>query len=86
MKKIFKNYKMFLLVPVLMITFSLLILFNNYIQTGEWFERSFELTGGTLITLDLKEPIDIKRVEDVVSEYDVNVREIRSFAGHSILV
>jgi preprotein translocase subunit SecF len=86
MKKIFINYKIFLVVPILLVLFSTVVLFNNYVQTGEWFKRSFELTGGTLITLGVKEPIDIKTIENALSDYEVNIREIRSFTGHSILI
>jgi preprotein translocase subunit SecF len=83
-----RNYKVIILVPTLLLLFSVAILFNNYFTTGEFFTRSFELKGGTLITLELSRPIDMAVLETTLSENfpGTKVRELRGFAGHSIMV
>jgi len=83
-----KNYKPLVAVPIILLAFSIFILYNQYSQTGEWFIRSFELKGGTLITLNLEAPIDAKELRTILSSKfdDVSVRELRGFAGYGVLI
>ncbi|PJE81427.1 hypothetical protein COU58_02410 [Candidatus Pacearchaeota archaeon CG10_big_fil_rev_8_21_14_0_10_32_42] len=46
-----KNYKLMLLIPLILIVGSLVYLGVNYSQTGELFKRDISLTGGTSITI-----------------------------------
>jgi preprotein translocase subunit SecF len=57
-------------------------------QTGEWFQRSIELKGGTLITVNSPSGFSIGEVTDSLeSEYGkVVVRELRSFSGYAMTV
>ncbi|UCD07732.1 MAG: protein translocase subunit SecF, partial [Candidatus Aenigmatarchaeota archaeon] len=82
-----KRYRLFLVVPVILLVFSVVVLVNGYIQTGEWFIRSIELKGGTLITINTKTPVDIDNLkEGLVGFGDVSVRELRGFAGYGVMI
>ncbi len=82
------KYKMLLIVPALLLIFSIGILVNNYSQTGEWFARSVELKGGTLISISIPNPVDINELESRLSERfgAVSVRELRGLAGYGISI
>ncbi len=82
------NYKLFLAIPVLLLLVSAGILINQYAQTGEWFQRSIELKGGTLITVNTKNKLDTSSIERELGEKfrPIHVREIRSFKGYRILI
>ncbi|MFH1445475.1 MAG: protein translocase subunit SecF [Nanoarchaeota archaeon] len=84
----FKNYKPFIAVPIMLLAVSVIILVGGYFQTGEWFARSIELKGGTLLTVSIEAPIDIDTLESELSSNfgQLSVREIRSFSGYKILV
>lgn len=83
-----KNYKFFLLVPLIVLLMSVAILVNQYNQTGEWFKRSIELKGGMLITINTEERLDIINIEDQLKSkfQPINVREIRSFEGYGTII
>ncbi len=82
------RYKLFLIVPVLLLITSTVILFTHYSETGEWFERSIQLKGGMLITVDTNTPASAIDVESLLSENfgDVHVRELSGFSGHGLLI
>ncbi len=82
------NYKLFLIVPMALFLFSIGVLANNYIQTGEWFERDIELKGGTLITLETDKPMNIGELEDQLSNLigPVDIRELRSLSGYQLMI
>jgi preprotein translocase subunit SecF len=82
------NYKILLAIPLIFLLLSVAILFNQYNQTGEWFIRSIELKGGTLITINTEERIDVTNIENQLKEkfYPINVREIRSFEGFGTII
>lgn len=83
-----KNYRIFLLVPLIVLLLSVAILVNQYNQTGEWFKRSIELKGGMLITINTEERLDITNIEDQLKSkfHPINVREIRSFEGYGTII
>jgi len=83
-----KKYKMLLIVPVLLLIFSIGVLANNYSQTGEWFARSVELKGGTLVSISVQNPVDIDELERILSERFgiVSVKELRGLAGYGISI
>lgn len=83
-----KNYKLVIVIPTALLLLSLGILFSNYITTGEFFARSFELKGGTLVTLEISRPVDIQSLEATLSASfpGTMVRELSGFAGHSLLI
>ncbi len=83
-----ENYKILILVPVAILILSVGLIFNQYIQTGDWFKKSIELKGGTLVTINTPEKIDVNYLEARLKgiSSDISVREIRSFKGYGTLV
>ncbi len=82
------NYKTFLAVPILLLFISAGILITQYSQTGEWFQRSIELKGGTMITINTENRLDTANIESELREkfHPINVRETRSFGGYGTLI
>jgi preprotein translocase subunit SecF len=81
------TYKTFLIIPILLLIASAVILVAGFMQTGEWFTRSIELKGGTLISITTPNPVNIPDVEDSLSEFGpVIVRELRSYSGYGISI
>ncbi len=81
------RYRMLIAVPVVMLLASAGILVYGFMQNGEWFQRSIELKGGTLITIKTDRSVDANAVENALSSYgDVLVRELRSFSGYSLSI
>jgi len=81
-----KNYKLLLVIPIALMVVSAGILITHYMRTGEWFNRSFELTGGTLVTIETKQATDIGAVESALSQFKVSVRSLTGFGGSKLLI
>lgn len=71
-----KYYKIMLLIPIVIILFSLVYVTINYQQTGDFFKKDISLTGGTSVTLYDK--ISATQVEKDLSGKlsNLNSREI----------
>jgi preprotein translocase subunit SecF len=82
------NYKFFILVPVVLLLISAGILFDQYIRTGEWFQRSIELKGGNVITINTPNRLDTEMIERELKQKfpSVLVRETRSLEGYGTLI
>jgi len=82
------NYKLLLIIPIAILLFSIGILANNYMQTGEWFERDIELKGGTLITLETENPMNIMELENRLSNSigPVDIRELKGLSGYQLMI
>lgn len=80
--------KVLLGIPVLILVLGVALLVVNFSQTGEWFQRSIELKGGTLVTLTTDSPVDSQGIEDALSaEFGkVIVREYRSYSGQGLTI
>jgi preprotein translocase subunit SecF len=78
----------FLLVPLIILLAGAALLVMNFTQTGEWFQRSIELRGGTLVSITTDSPTDLAVLESELSGQfgDVIVRELRSFSGYGLTV
>ncbi|NOX71627.1 MAG: protein translocase subunit SecF [Candidatus Micrarchaeota archaeon] len=87
-KKESKNYRKFIIVPPLLLLLSVGILVGHFYQTGEWFDRSIDLKGGTLITVNTYNDVNIQTLEDTLSERfgDVSVRKTKGISTPSIIV
>ena len=81
-----KHYKKLMIIPILILVFSLGVLINNYYTKGEFIGRDVELKGGVDITID-KPGIDAVQVENLLKERykDYNVRELTDFSTHQNL-
>jgi preprotein translocase subunit SecF len=82
-----KRYRLLLLIPFLLLVGSITLLFVNYNQTGEWFDRSIQLKGGTLITINTGAHISSDDAKNILSGFgDISVREISGFSGYGLLI
>ena len=81
-------YKPLIAIPLIIIILSAGILVYNFTRTGEWFQRSIDLRGGTLISVSTESPPDLAMIEENLSlEFGkVVVRELRSFSGYSLTI
>lgn len=82
------NYKFLLVVPLFLLLLSAGILINQYSQTGEWFLRSIELRGGTSITINTAEKLNLGQIETHLKTkfHPIQVREIRSLEGYGTII
>ncbi|MBN2101814.1 MAG: protein translocase subunit SecF [Candidatus Aenigmarchaeota archaeon] len=82
-----KSYRKFLIVTLILILMSVAILGNRYYQTGEFFDRSIDLKGGTLITVNTNANVDIIELENLLKGKfgDVNVRRTTGIGTPSII-
>ena len=71
-----KNYKKFLVIPAILLVFSLGYLFYFYSQNQDIIHRDVSLTGGTTITVHSEIDIDELERELSLSLPDFSVREI----------
>ena len=74
-----KSYKILLLIPIIIILFSLIYLTITYQQTGDLFKKDISLTGGTSITI--YDQISANSIKLDLSEklQNLNAREIYDF-------
>jgi len=81
------RYKALIIIPLVLLVFSVVVLVNNYSQTGEWFKRSIELKGGSIIELQLSERVDVQSVEhSLSSKFPLNMRELSGLGGYGIII
>ncbi len=82
------DYRFLLLVPIAMLLLSVFVLVNQYTQTGEWFQRSIDLRGGTMITLTTQKRVNVPVIESLLVKMfkDVRVREVRSLEGYGLTI
>jgi len=82
-----RKYKLLLPIPIIILVLSIGILVNGYVQTGEWFLRSIELKGGTVITLNNPGEINLISLENSLTEFGiVSIKEIRGLSGSAITI
>jgi preprotein translocase subunit SecF len=82
------NYKILLVIPVAVFLLSAAILINQYIQTGELLKRSIDMKGGTVVTINTAESLNIDALESQLKQkfQPIVVREVRSFKGYGTVI
>jgi preprotein translocase subunit SecF len=75
------DYRLLIVIPVLLFVFSAVFLVNQYATTGEWFKRSIELRGGTLLNIQTADAVSVSDVEEALSSDfgSISVRVLRGF-------
>lgn len=63
-----KNYKLILIIPILLLVLSLGYLYSFYQRTGDIMNKDISLTGGASITVFTEKAIDVKQVEKIISD------------------
>lgn len=81
-------YRPLLAIPIVILILSAGFLIYNFSLTGEWFQRSIDLKGGTLLSIKTYSPQDIDLITTRLSQQfgQVSVRELRSFSGSGLNV
>lgn len=82
-----KNYKLLIIVPAILLVIAVGSLINQYSQTGDFFLKSIDLRGGTVITVNSPGPLDLSLVESAISGIgSFTVRETRSLEGYGTII
>lgn len=78
-----KYYLKLLIIPALMLVFSLTFLGINYIETGEFISKDVTLKGGLTATVYSDQPIDLQEMTDFLKgkfpDKDIIVRKLTDF-------
>ena len=76
-----KNYKLLLLIPLILLIFSLAYISYFYKQNQDFIKRDVSLTGGTTITIFSEQEINIEDLTSTLSQEieDFNIRELSDF-------
>ena len=80
-----KNHKKLMIIPILLLIFSIAVPLIKYSQTGEFIERNVELKGGITVTLN-KEGLDYNNIESVLKQNfeDITFRKTQSLLNEDI--
>jgi preprotein translocase subunit SecF len=76
------------LIPIALLLLSIAFLVNQYVNTGEWFKRSIDLRGGTLLTIKTANAVSVPVIEESLAKDfgSVSVRGLRGFGEHGASV
>ena len=78
------DFKKLIIIPIILVIFSLVIIVNNIITYGFFMERDVELSGGLRITVPIKDSVDVKKIENVLK--DAYVRVARGYDTNILLI
>ena len=84
-----KNYKLLLIIPIILLVLSLTQLGYTFYTTGDFIERDITLTGGTSITVFVEQEINISQLSDFLNGKidDFIIRELSDFrSGKQIAI
>jgi len=82
------DYRLLIIIPIALTIFAIAVLVNQYLTTGEWFNRSIELRGGTLLTIKTDKEVPVATVEQILGgEFgSISVRGLRGFGEQGVLI
>ena len=63
------SHKALVAIPIILLIIAAAVLVNNVTQTGDWFTRSIELKGGTLISIKTTGPVNMDDVEAALAQF-----------------
>jgi preprotein translocase subunit SecF len=78
------NYKLSLAVPIIILVLSLSYLLWQLTSIG--LNLDIDLKGGTQIIAESESILDEKKIEDILSEFDANVRTASGLTGYSVFI
>ena len=83
-----KNYKLLLLVPCVLLVLAIAVLAAGYMENGEWFRRSIELRGGTLVTLNSESGMEAADLQSILEQAlgEVSVKKISGGSGEGYVI
>lgn len=82
------DYRLLAIVPVVLLVFSVTMLVGKYVSTGDWFDRSIELRGGTLLTITTEQAVSTDSIESTLGGQfgEVKVRGMRGFGEYGATI
>jgi preprotein translocase subunit SecF len=82
LEKFYGNYKALMIIPILMLIFSLITIGVTYSNTGDVMYKDISLKGGVTITLYKEGITDLSGLQSYLTEKfgEVNVRELTDFS------
>jgi len=85
----FKNYKVAMVIPLVILVLSFSIIYFNYSRTGDFVPMDVSIKGGTTITVqtDISYGADelVSWFESEFNVADVNVRDLKALVGETVL-
>jgi preprotein translocase subunit SecF len=78
------NYKLLLVIPLIILALSLTYLFWKVTTTG--LSLDIDLKGGTQIIVESDNALDEKELENILGEYDANIRIASGLTGYSAFI
>ncbi len=81
-----KGFPKLILVPIIIFVLSLVVLFSNFLKTGDFILRDIDLKGGTLINVQTTSSLDTSGIEkQLITKYgSAFVSNIQSATGYGI--
>src|SRR5512137_2917265 len=79
-----ERYKLLMAVPALALLLSLAYI--GYLITGPGLQLDIDLKGGTQVSLDSSQPLDIANIESFLSDYHPSVRSARGLTGYTTII
>ena len=78
------NYKRYMVLPLILLVLSIGFLGFKTFSGG--LDLSIDLEGGTQLTLEMKEKVDINEIKSTLSDFPTNIRSSDTFSGQTILI
>lgn len=79
-----ERYKLLMVIPAAALIISLGYIF--YLMAGPGLLLDVDLKGGTQISLESDQPVDVTNIGQVLSEFAPSVRSARGLAGYTIII
>ena len=80
-------YTYLLAIPIFLVLFSIGILFQHYAATGEFFERSIELKGGNVLTIEVDKEVNVEQLTKDLSKFgQVLITQSVGFNGRQLFI
>jgi len=79
-----QNYKLLMIIPVVLLIISVILVGNSYIKTGELFNRHISLKGGISATVYTEKDINIIELEEKLSkdlQADISIKSLSDISS-----
>ena len=82
------DYKKIMWIPIIFLIICMGFLYWNYQETGEYFTKSVDLTGGSQLSVEVQGDVDIGALESHLNPIfgDVSVRKVTGVGGVTLLI
>ena len=80
--------KNLIFIPIILLVFSIFILYQNKQAEGSWIKKDIDLKGGVLVTIESSQKIDAKQVESILAQKygSVIVSSLRTSTGYGATI